>query len=817
MRSPWHRLCAAVLAVAALAVAAAAARHDYNLVHVTLRLAPNFATRSLRAEEDLTFRPLRDDFRVLALDSAGPVLDAATMNGQPLRWTSSGELLFLHLPAPVGPAATLTVSLRYHLSPTAGLVFFPADLSAPNQATWLWASGEPNENHHWLPIYDRPDDKVTADFYIAAPPGDWAIANGALVARRPLPNGGEEFHWALRRPISTYLLTFYVGRWNRVDDLAPGKPPIQFDVPPDQSALIARARYGRTRAMMRYFAALTGVPFPWAKYDEVDNPGFFSGLENASATEFPGNYPQNATLADVRAAAPENDVEISHELSHQWFGDLVTCQDWSDLWLNEGFATFMETVWDSHANGRDAGITTWESDAAAYFRQAAEGDHSLVNHNYGDPWNQFDPVTYDKGGWALRMLRARLGDAPFWRAIHLYLERYSFAAANTENFELTLEASTHQYLHAFFQRWFYGQGFPAFRASWSWRPSGAAGGKSSAGTAVLSLRQPGGADTFLYTGPLVAAFWVAGRELRVSEQVAGAKQEFSISLPAKPEMVLLDPDHVLLKQLQWTKPAAEWAYQAAHAPWTVDREAALDMLALQAKGGEKSPIAAWLELRARSDKSPDVVADALDRLAGLAPAAARDLALADLANADAGERAAAAKLLGRLSRGEPATASEIAALNRVFSSDPVASARAAALAALLRLDRAHAVQYLARALAAKSYRWQEEITALRACADAVGKSAALPVLESWAAADRPPAARAAALTALGAIGAGDPRVLALERAALAGPLGDTQVAAAFALARLGDRASYSRIQSLAQTAWVGFFRPDFAAAAAGLR
>lgn len=799
-------LCALALAWTAVA---APYPHDYNIQHLDLHLTPNFAQRSITADEVLTVRPLRVDFRELVLDCDGPVIDSVTSRGRALAFSLGGGLLRVTLPAAAPTNSALAIEIRYHLHPAAGMVFFPGDIRAPDRATWLWASGEPNENHHWLPIYDRPNGKLTADLFITAPAGDWAIANGRLVARRGLPGGATEFHWAVLHPLSTYLLTVYVGHWNRVADRGIGVNsaiPIEYDVTPDKSAAIARAEFGRTPEMMSYFASLTGVPFPWSKYDEVENPGFFDALENASATEFPGDYPENATLADVRAEAPQHDVEISHELSHQWFGDLVTCRDWSELWLNEGFATFMELAWDEHANGRDRAIADWERAAHGYFRAAAERDHPIVNPNYGDPWSMFDAVTYNKGGWAIRMLRARLGDAAFWKAIHAYLEQYRYQPAGTENFELVFEQSTGQNLHDFFQRWFYGAGFPSFHASWRWRP--AAGG----GAAEIHLRQSG---SLTYTGPLTVAIWRDGRESRRQVAITAADQTLPLPLSAAPDMVLLDPDHVLLKQLVWDKTPAEWRYQAAHAPWSVDREAALDELARTAQGGTRASLASFLAARAAADPVIAASQDALDRLAGLDPAAAQRLALARLGEARPAARRGAAELLGRIAPGQAPLAGEVARLDRAFGADPVAAVRAAALGALLRADRAHAGEYLGRGLAMKSYRWQVESAALNGYAAIQGKQA-LPILQAWAAPDRPVEARGTAIAALGRVGSSDPHTLALLRQALAGPIGETQIEAAFALARLHDHASLPAIERLANENWIGFFSAAFSAAAAQL-
>lgn len=801
-----HLLTLAMIVLALALAAPAVTTRSFNMLHVTLRLQPDFAARSLRVTEILTLRPLRDDFQYFHLDCAGPVIDSVTANGQPVRENLAGGMLHLRLPAPVNARQTIALTIHYHLTPAAGMVFYPADLAHPRQATWLWTSGEPNDNHHWLPIYDHPDDKLTADFYITAPRGDWAIANGKLLGRRGLPHGAQVFHWRQSEPISSYLLAFYVGQWHRVNARGPHGVPLQFDVPPTQSAAIARARYGRTAAMMAFDERLTGVAYPWAKYDEVDNPGFFSGLENASETEFPGNYPVNATLANIRAVAPEMDVEIAHELSHQWFGDTVTCAHWSDLWLNEGFANFMQFTWDEHARGEDQAIRDWETAATGYFSYALGHDHPVVDYHYGDPWTMFDPVTYNKGSWAIRMLEAKLGPRAFWRAIHLYLTRYTFQPADTRNFELTVEESTGQNLLPFFQRWFFSRGYPVFHASWSWRA-----GAQGAGSAVLHLRQSP-VHGFRYTGPLVLAAWVNGEQIRRTETITGADQTIVWALAAEPQLLQLDPDHVLLKQVIWNKSMEEWRYAAVHAPWSYDRQQALEAMDQKENSGNRKRLAVFFASRVNRDPSAPVANAALKHLAGLDPARAQSIALERLGSPDPRVRAAAVGLLGELYPGQPDQPGEIARVRALFRQDPVSSVRAAALESLVAIDPAGRKADIIAALEMKSYQWQVEQKALELDAH-LFKSEAVPLLLVYARPGQPPALRGTAISQLGHFGSGNPQVLVVLRHTLAGSVGPTQVRAALALAELHDQASLPAIDDLAQHEWIGFFKPAFGAAA----
>lgn len=809
---------------------------NFRQRHITLRITPDFATRSITVREALTVE-LRGKTRgEIQLDCRGPQIRSIHLIARRgaarrrLSFYEARERLHILLPmaATMARAARVRLALRYRLHAgwgvkpgEGGLVFYPADLRHPRRATSLWVSGEPDENRDWLPIDDHPDDKLTADFYITAPAGLRAIANGKLLAIRRLAGSAREYHWQMSEPISPYLLTFYISRWTRARARDPRGVPLEYDVAPDETAAEARAIYGRTPAMMAYFERLTGIAYPWAKYAEVDNPGFFSGLENASATEFPGSYPQNATLAELRAAAPRTDIGISHELSHQWFGDLATCRNWSQLWLNEGFATFMQFTWDQHAHGKDRAIWDRHSSEGMFWRSTGGTGHRLVTNAYTSPWGMFDAVSYNKGGAAIRLLRYQMGRRAFWRAVHAYLLRYRYHGATTVEFEHVMERSTHRSWKAFFQQWYFTPGAPRFSLEWNW--------DASRRVAVIHLRQRQ-KQPRLFTGKIELAAWAGGREIRRDLQIERRSQQWALPLPQRPQLLLLDPEHEWLKRVQYpNRSARAWAFQAAHAPYSVDRAAALSALIRKPGGVGQAGVARLLEA---AINAPEGVAAglrpgqssnmlrrfALARLARVQPAMAAADTLRMLRSRQPANRAAAAKAFAQL----PPEADAIAALERAFRHDPIAAVRAAALKALARQAPAETSANLQTALAMRSFRWQVEATALRllghwARQQASARQArALATLESWAAPAQPPAARAAALTALAGIGQGNAHALTLEREALDAPDGGVQIAAAFTLAKWHDGQSLPILEQRAKSDWIGFYRPAFAAAAAML-
>ncbi len=807
------------------------AHHDYDMQHLSLEIHPDFAERSLRFVERLSIQPLAEHFRYLWLDSDGPQIDAIQdAQGHALRFEQKSAKLVIDLAREIPRGDKDTIVIRYHVTPRGGLVFVAADLAHPDVATSLWAAGEPNSNHYWLPIYDHPDDKLTADFTVWAPPGDWAIANGRLAGTERLADGSTEIHWAQEEPISSYLLTVYVSRWTRASDEwrhVGLSVPVEYDVAPDESPELARIMYGRTPEMMDYFTSLTGVPYPWAKYNEVENPGFFAGLENVSATEFPGDYPDNEDRANFEFGARRGGVGLAHELAHQWFGDLVTCRDWTDLWLNEGFATFMQYVWDEHANGRDRALLDLERSAAGYIESEKFNRRAIVPSTYDSPWDMFDATTYNKGGWAIRVLRGQLGDAEFRKAIHAYLTQYRAQPADTAEFEKIVERSAGRDLHEFFEQWFRAAGHPEFSVSWRWDRS------KKAAIVRLAQTQAGKPDQALYTGHMTVAAWVKGARVTKTFALRARKETFELPLRARPRMVQIDPEHEWLKELSWEKSAAEWRYEAAHAPYAVDRIRALQALLKRppkqsasaahadrdTRDGEaatlsKEKLVRFVSARARHDANLEVRSFALKQLALLDPAKARPLAMAWLKSLDAGIRLHGLQAVMRLTE-DALQPTDVARLRLLFERDAISQVRAAALDALLKFDPTHKAQDLEAALGMRSSGWSVESRALEAWAGQGAK--ALPVLKAWAAPTVAPGPREVAIRGLGKIGQGDPEALKLLRQALAtAPPYNVQTSAASALAALNDQASLEEIRRLRDQTWVGFFREEFAEAAAKL-
>jgi len=346
--------------------------------------------------------------------------------------------------------------------PKKGVYF--VDAASGNEGTkhssQIWSQGEPDEARHWFPSFDFPSDKATTEEYITANKGETVIGNGEFVGKASNPDGTETWHYKMPVPHSTYLVSFVIGEYARVDDKY-GDIPLAYYIYPGREQT-ARNAYEKTPEMIRVYEELTGVKFPYNKYDQTIVANFqFGGMENITAT----------TMADVEILMADTDFGksqvtdlVSHELAHSWFGDLVTCQNWAELWLNEGFATYMEAAYREKAYGRGDYMRKIKVDAAEFLVDDSinRRRHALFNQRAKDVNALFDnaSTTYHKGGAVIHTLREQVGTENFWKAINIYLNAHKFSNVESGDLRTAMEQTSGQDLGWFFDQWVYGAGAP---------------------------------------------------------------------------------------------------------------------------------------------------------------------------------------------------------------------------------------------------------------------------------------------------------------------------------------------------------------------
>jgi aminopeptidase N len=313
---------------------------------------------------------------------------------------------------------------------------------------------------------------------------------------------------------------------------------------------------------MEFFSKSIGVRYPYEKYAQIAVAEYPGGMENTTATT-----QTDACLIDARAALDTDlDLLVAHELAHQWFGDLVTCRDWAHAWLNEGFATYFETLFTLHDKGQDEFDYELYRNAHAYFD---EDDHRyrrpIVTQTFKYPWVIFDRHLYEKGGWVLHMLRGILGDKDWWRAVGHYVRRHQNQSVVTNDLIEAIEESTGRNLRPFFDRWVFKAGYPSLRLVYRWDE------KERRARLWLLQTQRISEDEPAFRSDVALRFTGRGWTREFTKTVDQKEHRWDLALPGEPLNVEFDPEHWLLKKLDFRKPYAMWEHQLLEAKAAMSR------------------------------------------------------------------------------------------------------------------------------------------------------------------------------------------------------------------------------------------------------
>lgn len=509
----------------------------YDVQHYIIRTSFDRKNKIVFGDTTVSLKPLSDNFRTLELDAVGMKFDFIKLEPEQtdLRYRQAGEKITITLDKPYQSSDLISVRFKYSAQPKKGITFVDAltEKGKVVRDAQIWTQGEPEEAHHWFPSYDFPDDKATSEQIITVNKGETVIANGKLVERRENNDGTVTFHYKMPVPYSTYLTSFVVGKYVKISD-SYRDIPLGYYVYPGTESIVSPA-YGKTKEMFRIFEELTGVPYPFNKYDQTMVASFtFGGMENITAT----------TMADTEILfARSNQVAVedlvAHELAHSWFGNLVTCRNWGELWLNEGFATFFEAVFHEHVYGRESYIRKVQDDAEAFFIDNATNRrrHGLFNGSAKPDDSIFNTTTYQKGGVVLHMLRETIGDKEFWKGVNIYLNRHKFGNVETPDLQKAMEEASGKDLEKFFEQWVYGAGHPRLEVRQVYAPA--------AKKLNLYFSQVQKVDSIT---PAAFAFPVDveihnGKEVvRQRLEIKNRNQNFSIAVGEKPSKIVFDKE-----------------------------------------------------------------------------------------------------------------------------------------------------------------------------------------------------------------------------------------------------------------------------------
>jgi aminopeptidase N len=503
-------------------------------------------------------------------------------------------------------------------------------------------------------------------------------------------------------------------------------------------------------------------------------------MENSSATTNTSSSLRHPKLVPEFPTG-EDDL-ISHELGHQWFGDLVTCKDWGDIWLNEGFATFMETIWsEAHFGKNQADYERWEN-ARQWFGQSNLYSKPIVRHDFNDS-GEFDGNAYTKGGWVLYMLRHQLGEDAFYRGLKHYLEVNRGKNVVTADLSKAIEEATHTNVDRFFSQWLYGAGAPKFELSYKYDDA-----KHEVALTIKQTQKVEG-RVGLFRIPTEIEITTASGPKRFPMTVSKDSQVFTFPTDSTPLMVLFDKGGHVLKSAEFHKEKKEWLYQLKHATELADRA---DAVAALGKLKVEDDVVAALGNSLRSDKAWGIRANAADALGQLGGSSASKQLLDALGTVtEPWVRSHIVSALGNF-KDNPAI---VAKLNSIASDDSSYRTRAAALQALGRLKAPGSLATLDAAVAADSPDGFLRNAALRSMGS-LEDDKAVPLLLEWSALGKPIDSRTAAISSLARLQKDNKDITRQLASYLSEPHFPVRFASIFALGTRGDDSAIPALEAL---------------------
>jgi aminopeptidase N len=753
---------------------------DYDLQHSKVALRFDLNQKKVIGDVTHTVSPLREGVDKISFNSVGLQIESVKVNKSDAKFSTTDSNLIVDLPKTGKIGEKYEIEIKYEGKPTKGLYFILPDKDYPSRPKQVWSQGESEDTRYYLPTYDYPNDRLTTETILTVPT-DWlTVCNGKLIATTDAGNGMKTWTWRESQPSSTYLFTVVAGEFVETKD-SWRNMPVTYYAPKDRGDRLT-PNYSRTPAMIELFSKKLGVDYPWEKYAQTMVDDFVAGgMENSSATTNTASSLRNPKL--VPEYPEDEDDLISHELGHQWFGDLVTTKDWADIWLNEGFATFMETIWTEAHYGKDeADWNRWGA-ARAWFRQKDLYPRPIVRHDFDDS-SEFDQNVYDKGGWVLYMLRHELGQDAFYAGLKHYLEVNRGKNVMTADLIKALEEATHTNVDQFFDQWVYGAGAPKFEVSYAYDP-----GKKQIAMTVKQTQTVEG-RVGLFTAPVDVEVTNATGPKLYPIVASKAEETFTFPSESTPQMVLFDRGMQVLKSVEFKKDKKELLFQLKNAGEMADRADAAAALGKLKEEDDEAANALGSALQ--NDKIRgvrEVAAEALGELNSLA--AAKQLLNALNAEKEPEVRASIVQALGSFKENPEITAQ----LETIAKDDPSYRARAAALGAIGRMKTPHAYEILTAAVNGDSPDGFLRNAALRGLGP-LGDDKAATLLREWAAPGKEIPSRQAAISSLARLQKDNKEITNQIAGYLMEPHFPVRMASVFALGSRGDASAIPALEAL---------------------
>lgn len=548
----------------------------FDLVHTKLDVRFDWNKSHMIGKAEITAQPHFYAQKELVLDAKGMDIHEVTMQDKPLTYTYQDDVLTIDLGKEISRKDKITVTVAYTAKPDEretggssaissdkGLYFINPRGEDKSKMPQIWTQGETEASSVWFPTIDRPNQKMTQEIFMTVEDKYVTLSNGKLVKSTKNADGTRTDYWKQALPHAPYLAMMGVGEFKVVKDHYTRKDGSKIDVhyfvEPEWEPY-AKAIFGHTPEMIGFFSELLGVEYPWDKYHQIVVRDYVSGaMENTGAVIF-GDF---VYMNDRELLDANSESIIAHELFHHWFGDLVTCESWSNLPLNESFANYSQFLWDEHKHGLDEAEYQAEVEANGYFQTAEyQGMHHMIWFDYDDKEQMFDGHSYNKGGRILHMLRNHIGDEAFFASIKLYLTKHAYQPAEIHELRLAFEEVTGQDLNWFFNQWFFAQGHPVLTITQK---------RTTGGVEVTFQQKQNFTEVPLFQLPMKISVFDGGKRNDYPIVITKSTQSFEFPITDSISCVIVDSDHVILAEWNDKKSLEQYVFQYYHGGKYADR------------------------------------------------------------------------------------------------------------------------------------------------------------------------------------------------------------------------------------------------------
>jgi aminopeptidase N len=554
-----------------------------DLVHTRLAVKFDYDKAWMYGKEWITLKPHFYPTDSLTLDAKGMDIKKVSLitgsSSQQLKYDYDSLQLHINLGKTFTRNNQYTLYIEYISRPNEfkgkgsaaitdakGLYFINPKGEDKDKPVEIWTQGETEATSVWCPTIDKPNQKTTDEIAMTVPAKYVTLSNGRLASQVKNADGTRTDTWKMELPHAPYLFFMGVGDYAIIKDQYKGKE-VSYYVEKEY-APVARKIFGHTPEMIAFYSKILGVEYPWNKYAQIVGRDYVSGaMENTTAT-----LHQESAQQDARELVDDNLWEgtIAHELFHQWFGDLVTSESWSNLTLNESFANYSQVLWKENKYGQDAGDEENFSDMNGYLQSQSE-NKNLVRYYYNDKEAVFDAVSYNKGGRILNMLRNYVGDSAFFKSLNVYLTTNKFKSAEASQLRLAFEEITGQDLNWYWNQWYYGSGHPKLNIDYVY--------DDNAHNVKVIVTQK---TDKIFRLPIAVDIYNGANKERHNVWLGNRIDTLTFDYKTKPDLVNVDGDKVLLVEKTDHKTLANYIHQYTYAGKYMDRKEAIDF-ALQSQ------------------------------------------------------------------------------------------------------------------------------------------------------------------------------------------------------------------------------------------